>query len=909
MMPNPIRSRGRSLVTAWALFLSLGCGSAPQSSLAPSSTLGGQPQVLARSYTGTVHLSQSAANVEVRLLTADSDLELAKVTTNGAGIFELPQGMILPARFRISASTPEGVQVERFVDQGELPHLWINIPTHLISLFIRRHPEATVQLAQTALRRALALKDGEGFYGTSDSTNSSFSHKRFLQAVQTSGLGFEGYCQKLVSDMENGAVVSFRPPSSNVLTETSIGLSVVGFLGRKLGNKIFDSSVDFVVGQIFAAAGLNIGSDKNFKLIENELSTISAELTQLSQTVNQGFLNGLIVLASDSLKGVIRDLASIQSDMASQATTTQGLYALQPDVYDHGPAVVSNSINTKLANLGKFVAGNALQAFQEALTSPDRTQNLLLLANQQARIQLTPQGQPNDAYDLRRDDLTDQIQAHFQLYLGYCAQLGQVISESACAGYLPQGLSVPGFNPPSGAINEALKNIVQTSTIVFNGHQLVAEPVGTPLVLIDRENKLMWYLKAQLCKYDGAQNGMIGLEVNNWALPPGVSPPEPLETVQSLGGSITSFVNFRRPQDMPGWRLPERDELRLLYSRVVALGGGNKDPEKTLTALKTLGFQGLSEDQSQNYKKFWYNGAVFPRNSGAFANPKFHEYDMSKDSDGDEVDDYFNNPNYTAIYVRSLDPNAPPFGDTVDQFHKSYALGLKSLSLGQVTPHDDRHQYFLREYYLLGNLDVPPQRAPYPSNLSDRAVWSLEGVNPPGCAFLTFRSDANTVIASVNFRSPGQATLKASISYPITASISQSVSTSESTAPANVAPALQSIMISPQNLAYQTVPQNPGFQQFYCTGYLANGETVDLTNLVQWSIQTPPPANYHGNNPARITSGGPTGGDLLFGDSGSLAAGSNVTIQARYQAGSVPIGATWSDAGHSFSDSSVFHLP
>ncbi|MBS2036075.1 hypothetical protein JST97_13885 [bacterium] len=82
---------------------------------------------------------------------------------------------------------------------------------------------------------------------------------------------------------------------------------------------------------------------------------------------------------------------------------------------------------------------------------------------------------------------------------------------------------------------------------------------------------------------------------------------------------------------------------------------------------------------------------------------------------------------------------------------------------------------------------------------------------------------------------------------------------------------------------------------------------MDLTNLVNWSILTP--TSYQGNNPTRITSGVPTGGDLIFGERGSLPSSSNITIQAVYQAGSVDAGAMWTDGGKSFTGTSVFHVP
>ncbi|MBS2039659.1 hypothetical protein JST97_32035 [bacterium] len=888
-----VRSARYSLAIVLAMSLYSGCGSS-SAGLSDSGFGGGSQstRILARTYTGTVHLDKSADRVEVQVLAPDSDIVLARAITNGAGIFQLPEGLSLPGRFRVSALTPEGVRVERMVDPGELPHLWINIPSHLISLFIRRHPEVTVVQAESALRRALAMSEGEGLYGTSSLHNSPFSHRLFLRAVQNSGLGFEGYCAKLLTDLENGGGASFRPPVSNAFGKVSAGRKLVGFLAEEVGSKLFDSTVEFSVGKIAGATGFHIGTQAEFDEINAKLDEISQQISDLTVAVNTGFLNGLIALRSQSVKDVVSNLGIAQDALSAQAQATSQSYSLEPNVYDHGPAVVPTQTTTLIQSFDFFVKRKALDVFTDSLTSSDRNVNVLTIANQKARQELNIADTTGTEYDLRRDDLTDKLESNFELFVGYCTQLANVASEDATSRYLPQGLSVSGFIAPSGPVNQALGDIVRAARILFEGHQQVAESVGCDRVLIDREHKLMWYLNAQLCQYDVAQNGMIGLEVNNWRLPPGVAPPSPLASQTASGFfQYSSFNNFRRSEFLPGWRLPERSELELLYKRVEALGGGDKNPEKTLVALKKLGFTGLSEDASENYKKFWYNGSVFT--------DIFHEYDMSKNEDGIELHAFGTNPSYTAIYVRTLDYNAPAFGDTVDQFHKGYGLGLKSIYFGAVNPHDNG-KFFLREVYLLGEAEGPVGNLPYPSNMSDRAVWTLENMSPPDCAFLTFRDDPNTTIASVHFRGPGTATVRATISQPISATCSQTYST-------NVKPELQSIMISPQNLALQTVPETPAFHQFYCTGYLPTGETVDLTNLVNWSILTP--TSYQGNNPTRITSGVPTGGDLIFGERGSLPSSSNITIQAVYRAGSVDAGAMWTDGGKSFTGTSVFHVP
>ena len=898
----------RIIVTLFALTLPFGCGSAPNSSSGTVDSNFVASRVLTRAYQGTVYLSQPADQVEVQLLPLDSDVVLARFQTNGAGIFELPEDLPVPGQFRLSVLAPEGIRVERFVGQGELPYLWINIPSHLISLYRRRHPQFDESTSEAFLRENLSLG---GLYGTSDGPNSSFSHRRFLQAVQKSGLTFQAYCEKVVNDLESGQAYDFGSPTRLFEPKEETRPKLIGFLADEVGTKLFDSAVEFTVGKISAASGLHIGTQGDFQQIDAKLDAISEQLTSLTNLVTTGFLNGIVFADQALVQGIVDNLGVAQTGLKTLSQATAASYASDPNVFDHGPASIPASTTNLIQSFDFVVTSKALEVFQRVLTSSSTQQNLLLLAGKQASLQLKADPNPafND-YPLRKDSLTAQLESNFDLYVGYCSQLSTLFSETANASYLPQ--TTLGFLPPANSLNGALASIVQVSSMLRQAQQLVPQSVGSDLVLIDSENGLMWYLQAQLCKYNVAQNGMIGLKVNNWALPPGIAPPEavgskPSEPNQSKGG----FKYFKRDPNMAGWRVPEISELRTLYQRVVALGGGNRNPPNTLVALKALGFRGLPEDSSENYKKYWYNGSV---------DGKFTEYDISKDDTGSEANSLGNNPNYTCIYVRTLSNRSLPFGDTGNQFHKGYGLGLYNLALTEIPANPANPTVDRRTLYLQGKLEAanvahaPGIPGIVPSDLGDRAVWTLENLSPPDCAFLNFskttasQPDSNgylvaagTNTAQLIFRGPGTATVRATVTSP-QASVS---GTDSQTFTSNLRPVLQSISISPQNLAFQT---RPGFQQFYCTGYLPTGETVDLTNLVTWSILTPPPASYSGSNPTRIDQGPPTGGDLIFGDQGSISSNSDVVVQARYTAGSNP-GASWSDGGQTITDTATFHVP
>ena len=382
-------------------------------------------------------------------------------------------------------------------------------------------------------------------------------------------------------------------------------------------------------------------------------------------------------------------------------------------------------------------------------------------------------------------------------------------------------------------INKAFADINRISDILNQGYQRVPDPVGCDLVLIDSENGLMWYLTTQLGKYDVAQNAMIGLEVNNWKLPSGQEPPK------SVGSSVSKDLKgFKRSSTMPGWRVPELSELQALYKRVEALGGGEgESTSKTLSALKALGFKGLKDDSSKNYRKFWFNDAL--------SNGDFKYYDMSLDKVNVEPNIFFNDPLFTCVLVRSLGPDVPRFGDTGDQYHRGYGLNYTTTAITPLVPSLREGEFSISlRCNGIGN-NIPN------SDLTDRATWTLENVNPPDVAFLTYtQAESSTTdtagqnvpqgasLTNLVFRGPGRATVKARVFSPVASQAETATLSFTNT----TRPTLEAISISPQNMLIPRPPQNGDNYLFKCTGHLATGETVDLTNVVTWSIISPIPA-------------------------------------------------------------------
>jgi hypothetical protein len=181
-------------------------------------------------------------------------------------------------------------------------------------------------------------------------------------------------------------------------------------------------------------------------------------------------------------------------------------------------------------------------------------------------------------------------------------------------------------------------------------------------------------------------------------------------------------------------------------------------------------------------------------------------------------------------------------------------------------------------------------------DLASLTIADQSGSTSNSPAFIRYRvtenSDGSTgpTIVEVVFRKAGTAVLTANLTGK---SVSRSFTNT-------VLPELTGIVVSPQNLQLQGIPNSSASYQYYCTGYLATGEAVDLTRKVNWALETP----SGGSEPTTIL-GGTNGGLLLFGSRDSLSP--LMSLRANYVAG--PDDTLYSDYGQSYFDDSNLSVP
>lgn len=898
---------------------------------------------------GTVHVSRMAPHTTVEVLPIDSDTPLTSFSTNAAGGFFIPRGTQLPEQFRLSAMTPEGVRVERFVEAGPRPHLFMNLVSTIVSRYKLTHPELTLAQIESKVQQGL-LGGSPAMYGTNDTESSPFSPARFLAASQAAG-GVDPLVQSLVEGLESGRTFDFRggntkgtflalyQTSQNVLADLN-PLSSVGFwlLGETAG-KVFDETSYRLTGKVNGALGTAFGDAASFQEVFNELNEIESTISTFDNEMINTYLQSNVNRIENKLGDDVTNITNAIQATIDTAQKAQSEYASNPDVDNHGPSIPPSDLTTSVKALDFLTSGTALQHFHTAFTSADPTDNLFLAANQAASGSGTasannsppaansaPSGSINhtssanyDYYDLRNDIITKTLVSNANSSLGYLTQLAVLLSEAANISVLPTPLDqTPGFAPPAYALNEGVEYITNLyAQDAYTASSIIAQPVGTDLVLIDCQNRLMWYLGTNLCKYDVAQNGMIGLNLNGWGYPAGVSPPA------QVGSSVTKdLVNFKRPSDMTGWRVPEVSELEILQGQIVSAGGGTVNDNAIVEGLQNLGFTGLSDlNDHSNFRKFWYNGAVVQTQQDEENNiyAKFNYFDMEQNKTvlGQQATffDPREDPLYTAVYVRTLNfTDSNYFGDTTQQIYKSYGQAPTSLTMSRTVVGDATQATILDYSSVSGYYASIMDHTTAFNQLQDWMVWSVElpspNNNPPDLeasdiAYVTFVSSGFTTPGGTSnvrlvFKRPGTVVLRGTVRDPGNPNPT-SITVTETSA---VYPRLTAIGITPQNVEFQAIPTSAQSERYYCTGYLANGLTVDLTGLVKWDVVT-----AYGSNaqpPWTIDNTPPYQGLLQFGDPSTLL-GTN-TLRATYTSGS-DANQLFSDGGQDFTDESSFDVP
>jgi len=855
-----------------------GCGSSA-TTVGGAGAPAGFSQAATTEYAGQVELQNGEQAVSLRL-TADDPLD-AEIPIHNEGGFTIEEGANLPSRFWLTVTTSSGLRMERLVDrQTSGSYLWINGASHLISRYARAHPELSLEQAEARVRQALELKPTDPLYGLSDSPDSPFAQGEFQRLLATN----PGLADQFVQAVDAGRAFPIR---TRPLNPFLLNLSAQGFgtflleqTGVLIFNKTVGAGVDFGLGKLFEALGVNIGSSGHFAQVQDELAHIDSELQDLINQQNVDFVSQEISDLKLVLDPQLLKVQEIEQAMQTATNSTvQSIPANSPP--NLGPRPLSKDLDDCRNDLVAFQTQSTYLSLKNALTNTTLADNLLSLAAQLQSLKGYNISQPPAQYNyypLRNDKKTLLLIQNFQTYEAWALLLGVVTSNYAGLAVLPSTPPAANYGAPATALRTAHQQVLDLVNVVHTAAQAIPGEVHSDEVLIDLPRGKMWYLKTHLTDYWSAQNFLLDLNVNGWG---------PYSNLDSVPPKAKSETEFQRPDDLEGWRLPNLEELGQLHAHVRQAGNSK-------TGLTNLGFLNLDKD---NYKKVFFNGNAYriTKNPLGGTSTSLSYYDMDK---GETKADNFvsNKPKYTAIYVRSIPGSFreedPEWLQKAYGLLPSHGLHINSQSVGNETVD-------IRSLELLGDNGNYGQ-----SHLSDRANWAVVNT-PPEVAYLTYQNNRALLV----FRKAGTAQVKVDYSPALPGSPEVPKRFAEATYTSSITPQLTEIRVTPQNFQFQSVPSNGQGLQFYCTGTLASRESVDLTSSVSWQLfdrsgPTPVLIPTSTNLPQFSTT---VLGDLVFGPINLLPT-RKFQVKAIYTPGQSPPG-TWTEPAQNLLDTSDFDLP
>lgn len=826
---------------------------------------------------GFVYLDGRPVPAQIVVLDAQGNV-LQRAVASETGNFTLSN---LPSgRLKVVATLADGTPLELTTELTD--YLWVDILSHLTSLYAADHPDLSLAEARRAIHRGLSLKEDQPTNGMSSLAGSPFSARQFLDQAARNG-GFTAYARTVVTQIEAGQTLDFGVPAEalalrlmrrqaareHVQASDQAIVSVFHFIGIVSASDVVQLGTTNLLGFACSAVGLNIGTVGALNELKSTLDDLVNEVANLASLIQSDFavldyhdnLNVLnpVTADIDANMGRLQAIAEAGADSNPPPTTT----------FNRGPAAIPSQVSTFAQLIVETDAAAWTQLLLDYLVNTTLSQNQVVLYNQNFGNATYPLKDSNYAqhfyYSQRQDSWTSVLQSNLDSLRSYVVEACLLWCESAQLSVLPQ--TVDGFAPPAIPLNQARfgggggaesnSGTAHAQMVLLAAQNQVPAPLGTTQVLVDLTQNRMWYLSymngTQGPTWAGAQGTLTGnpmFQLLGWT-----AAPFPTDDQRHWNGTDSDPSYNRGPDG--GWRFPTYKECSDL--RNLARASGLKD-------LARLGFIIPSE----------HNDTMHLYGKPDVGTPdRYHGYDWSN---GKEVvlERFGGGPNWDFMYVRNL----PDFtsGDTAQIAHACYGFlpsrGLQILSVNQQN----------------GQLDVLGNEEASSSNLTSRCLWTTS--NP---AVVDFIPSSNPDVINIEYHSSGSATVTATFQgassqigsngaqpgklQTVTTSITLQSPLSSS------GDTLSSINVSPYNTFFQgkTPPAGTGdgFQQYYLTGFFQGDGATDLTNLATWVALD---ANGNKLDPSigLFDNSFQRRGTLRFGPKQKFSPSQTITIQATY---------------------------
>ena len=249
----------------------------------------GEPMV---SITGRVSVGNTdGATIRVTDVNRVVTVSAARPVT-GTFTVRVPQSF---TSFRVEAAggtsggTPFGgtmmAEVRNYVPGVDI--VYLHSVTTLVAAFMRRHPERSLQEAQTAVKRFLQVPDSVDIAaGLRSNNNTYFDHTIFLTQAAASG-GFDQFVTTLVSEMDASpdATHPFLATSSGDVAALLGGTAdILAWSGKQFAGGALSYLGSNAMSYVLSKFGLDMGGDP-LDEVKMQLEQISSQLTLLQSQV------------------------------------------------------------------------------------------------------------------------------------------------------------------------------------------------------------------------------------------------------------------------------------------------------------------------------------------------------------------------------------------------------------------------------------------------------------------------------------------------------------------------------------------------------------------------------------------------------------------------------------------------
>ncbi len=759
----------------------------------------------------------------------------------------------LPSDFRLTARRGSDVYV-REIRGGWNRHatMYVNEATTLASVYMKAHPELTLEQAEARVHDFLRLPAGYELSWLNVVKAPGYSSAEFYRGVQAAG-SLSAYLDLLVTEMDGRLVLRGL---------ADIGLSLLGTAGSAL----FSNTVNDAAGSVVSKMGYNFTVSGALSNVESQLTGIQSELAGFQRSVANYTATQAVTTALANIAGNVTVLNTTTSSIASNVTSYLATHGGQGQPAYNAPSGDNLNITNVASQLEQLKIEEQANSIVDALLGINQSSLYsLFAAEQMTQIDQVPSGFNN--YPWRMNTLTDQQSTLQAQQIDSLCQAANLICEYA-------NLQLPWAGPAL----TAARQVATLQAQVQQANQFIPDDMASDELILDMENSdingcMMW------------SNTFYASMNYNDAL---------AAAAEISFGPLGEFT-LAAPAEMDA--LVQNRVIRATASPTLTPGQWNDSGSSNwIDAFQTAGFNTTNYGQYSdpgNPSRSNDEGSWVHLESGSSNNLYFWN------NTGD-------NPSQTEGGSDSTSDNLNPWlavryypGDAELNGQASYFVGcqLKSaLTVGTSTSTAQGVQMTAVAGLTAGSDSAIEQP------VTDRVVWTSSNPDaasvsnllplvpspgaspiilfPPGpIGLVTWHPPVNgSPLPSVTITASLFGVSAANAATTINATGSRTI-----TPPPGLAPVLKQVQFLPVNLSFDLLSNNNVTQSLYLTSYYQDGQIIDVSTDANttWSVFD---ANGQPLNPA--TQGG--FGQVSTLGKNALTLTSNittptVTVNASYQ--------------------------